>query len=121
MEIKIKRLDHVQICIPIGKEDEGRSFYCGILGWKEIEKPDSLKPNGGFWMMAGDIEIHVGTEEFENKSKRHPAFEVANLEDVRNYLDRKNVRIKDNTPIPGVNRFSFFDPWNNRFEFLEKE
>lgn len=27
MNIVIKRLDHIQICIPIGAEDEARDFY----------------------------------------------------------------------------------------------
>ena len=43
MKIDFKRIDHVQICIPIGEEDRGREFYCGLLGFSEIEKPEALR------------------------------------------------------------------------------
>lgn len=120
MSINIKRLDHIQVCIPPGEEDNARDFYTEILGLNEIEKPDSLKPNGGLWYEAGDIELHIGVEETDCKSKRHPAFEVENLKQAREYLFHKGVEIKTETEIPGVERFSFFDPFGNRIEFLEK-
>jgi len=116
----IKRLDHVQLCIPHGKEDEARAFYTGILGLKEIEKPEALKPNGGLWYQAGDIQLHLGTEETVTPSKRHPAFEITLLEETRAYLFLNGVRIKDDIPVPGQKRFSFYDPFGNRIELLEK-
>lgn len=119
MKPKIKRLNHVQICIPFGEEDKARKFYGNVLGLEEIEKPEALKPNGGFWFVIGDIQLHIGAEEAQSKSKRHPAFEVENLEEVRKYLQEHGVSIKEETEIPGVNRFSFFDPFGNRIEFLE--
>ena len=63
MKIEIKRIDHVQICIPKGGEDEARTFYSGLLGLEEIEKPDSLKASGGVWFKAGNAELHLGVEE----------------------------------------------------------
>lgn len=121
MKINIKRLDHVQICIPFGKEDNARSFYTELLGLTEIEKPESLKANGGLWYKIGDIELHIGAEEMANyKSKRHPAFEIENLLETRTYLENHDVSTQDEKPIINVNRFSFFDPFGNRIEFLEK-
>src|SRR5947209_3024821 len=32
MKINIKRLDHVQVCIPRGAEPKAREFYEGLLG-----------------------------------------------------------------------------------------
>jgi len=75
IKIEFKRINHIQICIPKNKEDEARKFYCGLLGLEEIEKPEDLKKNGGFWLKIADIELHIGTEDQINKSKRHPAFE----------------------------------------------
>jgi catechol 2,3-dioxygenase-like lactoylglutathione lyase family enzyme len=121
MKIKFKKIDHIQICIPKGEEERGREFYCGILGLNEIEKPDSLKNNGGFWLEIAGIQLHVGTEIIEEKSKRHPAFEIENLKEVKAYLIEKGVRIKEHDKIPEVNRFSIFDFWDNRIELLEKE
>ncbi|MFT5822380.1 MAG: catechol 2,3-dioxygenase-like lactoylglutathione lyase family enzyme [Crocinitomix sp.] len=121
MRINFKKIDHIQICIPKGEEEKGREFYCDILGLEEIEKPDSLKKNGGFWLRIADIQLHIGTEILEGKSKRHPAFEIDNLNEVKGYLIEKGVRIKEDGKIPGINRFSIFDFWNNRIELLEEE
>ena len=120
MKIDFKRIDHIQICIPRGKEDDARKFYTDILGLKEIEKPDSLKPNGGIWYEMGDIQIHIGMEDKENYSKRHPAFEVEYLDLVKKYLKEKNILIKEEISIPGIKRFSFKDPFGNKIELLEK-
>ena len=35
----IMRLHHAQIAIPEGEEEQGREFYCRVLGLPEIEKP----------------------------------------------------------------------------------
>jgi catechol 2,3-dioxygenase-like lactoylglutathione lyase family enzyme len=120
MKVSIKRLDHVQLCIPIGEEEKAREFYARVLGLEEIEKPDALKPNGGLWFKVADIQLHIGVEEAQGKSKRHPAFEVEEIEQVRQHLEGSGVRTKDETSVPGMKRFSFFDPFDNRIEFMEK-
>jgi uncharacterized protein YhfF/catechol 2,3-dioxygenase-like lactoylglutathione lyase family enzyme len=119
--IHFKRLDHIQLCIPIEAEDEARIFYGEILGLKEVPKPESLLKNGGLWFELADIGFHIGVEDMESAiSKRHPAFEVENIKVVREYLISKNVTIKEDTEIPNIERFSIFDPWGNRIELLEK-
>ena len=120
MKPAIKRLDHIQLCIPVGNEDEARVFYRDVLGLNEIEKPEALKANGGLWFEVADIQLHIGVEPFTESSKRHPAFEVKDLAAVKEYLREKRVPIKEETAIPGCERFSFLDPFNNRIEFLEK-
>ena len=120
MKIKLKRLDHIQVCIPIGREERAREFYTTVLGLEEIEKPEALKQNGGLWFRLADIELHIGVEPNPAQSKRHPAFEVEDLERIKEYLRKRDVRTQEETPLPGVKRFSFFDPFGNRFEFLEK-
>ena len=101
-------------------EEYARKFYRDIIGLTEIEKPESLKPNGGLWFAIADIQLHIGVEQVEGKSKRHPAFEIKNVDEVKAYLIAKGVKVKDETPIPGQKRFSFLDPFENRIEFLEK-
>lgn len=120
MKINIKRLDHVQLCIPRDGEARAREFYGGLLGLTEIEKPEVLRANGGMWFEIADVQLHIGVEDAVAKSKRHPAFEVENVEAIRNYLEANNVRTRDEPDIEGVRRFSFFDPFDNRIEFLEK-
>lgn len=118
--IKFKRLDHVQICIPKGQEDEARHFYSDIIGLTEIPKPEQLIPNGGLWYRIADIQLHIGTEDQISTSKRHPAFEVEDLDTVKEYLTGQKVKIKEEIQIPGQRRFSFIDPFDNRIELLEK-
>ncbi len=119
MRIIFKRLDHVQICIPVGEEAAARKFYTDILGLTEIEKPVQLRANGGLWYQIGDVQLHLGVEAQINKSKRHPAFEIVAIDQVRNYLWEKGIRIQEEIQVPGLSRFSFFDPFNNRIELLE--
>lgn len=120
--LELVRFHHVQICIPIGQEDAAKDFYLGQLKFKEIPKPHSLVANGGFWLMAGNIEIHIGVEKMDRvTSKRHIALEVKDIEQARRYLEDRNVRIQEEKKIPGIRRFSFFDPFGNRIELLEKE
>jgi catechol 2,3-dioxygenase-like lactoylglutathione lyase family enzyme len=123
MTIYFKKLDHVQLCIPIGAEAKAKTFYTGVLGLEELEKPNALKSNGGIWYKISDIELHLGVEKMreEIKSKRHPAFEVANVSEVRSYLEQNGIKTKNDIPIPGVERFSFYDPFGNRIELLEKD
>ena len=121
MKIQFKRFDHVQVCIPRGTEDEARAFYGGLLGLEEIEKPEVLRQNGGMWYGVAGVQLHVGVEETVAPSKRHPAFDVDDAAGVRAYLEQNGVRTKDEPVIPGVvQRFSFFDPFGNRIELLEK-
>jgi len=118
--IKFKRLDHIQICIPKGKENDARHFYSNIIGLIEIPKPDALILNGGLWYQLADIQLHIGTENETDKSKRHPAFEVRSLEQARTHLLTHGVPLREEIQIPGQRRLSFFDPFNNRIELLER-
>ena len=120
MKPNFKRLDHVQLCIPPGAEDAAREFYGGLLGLAEIEKPAPLRAGGGMWFQIADIQLHIGVETNQSRSKRHPAFEVEGVAGVRAYLEAHGVRTRDEPKLEGVNRFSFFDPFDNRIELLEK-
>ena len=115
-------IHHAQITIPKGAEDRAREFYCGILGLKEIPKPEALAGRGGFWLEVGDRQVHIGTEDGVNpgQSKAHIAYAVDDLERWRTDLVRHDVKIIDGIPVPGMNRFEFRDPFGNRVEFLQK-
>ncbi len=104
----------------MGEEAKAREFYGGILGLEEIEKPDALKSRGGMWYQIADIQLHISIEEPHTTSKRHPAFEVEDLDGIRNYLPAHGVRIREEVGVPGVERLSFFDPFGNRIELIER-
>ncbi len=46
------KLDHIQLAMPVGREDEARGFFIGILEMKEEEKPEPLASRGGWWMLV---------------------------------------------------------------------
>lgn len=117
----IKGVNHAQISIPKGAEEAGRAFYCGLLGLPEIEKPDSLKGRGGFWLQVGDRQIHVGTEDGVERhaTKAHIAYEVDDIDAWQQLLEEHGFKIGESVPIPGHKRFEFRDPFGNRVELTQ--
>ena len=113
-------LHHAQITIPRGTEEEGKHFYCNVLGLKEIEKPVSLRGRGGFWLQVGDKEVHVGTEDGFDRltTKAHLAYQVEDVTYWRRVLMENNIEILDSVPIPNFERFEFRDPFGNRVEII---
>jgi catechol 2,3-dioxygenase-like lactoylglutathione lyase family enzyme len=117
----IVRLHHAQITIPRGAEAQGRSFYCGLLGLPEVEKPPTLAGRGGFWLQIGDQQVHVGSEDGVDRTltKAHLAYQVHDLPAWQQKLESAGIEIGDSAPIPGFRRFEFRDPFGNRVELIE--
>jgi len=117
----IRRINHVQITIPPGSEQQARAFYCGVLGLREIAKPESLAGRGGFWLELADQQIHVGTEDGVDRylTKAHIAYEVGDVAYWRERLAARGAQIGDSVPIPGFERFETRDPFGNRIEFIQ--
>ncbi len=118
-KLVVQRLNHVQISIPTGAKEQARAFYRDVVGLREIEKPESLKSRGGLWFAIGDIELHLGVEAVVNPTKRHPAFEVEEIGSARAIFESAGVKIQEEPVIPGRARFSIWDPFGNRIEFLQ--
>ncbi|SEM89346.1 VOC family protein [Lihuaxuella thermophila] len=120
--MKILDLHHAQITVPKGMEKQARRFYCGVLGLPEIEKPASLQGRGGFWLRAGEKEVHVGTEDGvdRSKTKAHLAYLVDDLSAWRKCLQENGVQVLESVPIPGYERLEFRDPFGNRVELIQQ-
>jgi hypothetical protein len=95
-----------------------RGLY-GLDGFTEIVKPESLIPNGGLWYQSGDIQYHIDTENEVNTSKS-AHFRGFRLYVAEQHLTRQGVILQEEIQIPGQIRFSFFDPFKNRIELLQK-
>lgn len=117
----IIRLHHAQITVPRGMEEQGREFYCGLLGLVEIEKPAALRERGGFWLQVGDRQVHVGTEDGVQReaTKAHIAYEVDDITTWRTRLEEYGIAILEAVPLPGLERFEIRDPFGNRVEFTQ--
>ncbi len=68
--------------------------------------------------MANGSILGVETD-FAPARKAHPAFRVADLDDLRARLVQAGVPVKEDASLPSVRRFFAADPWGNRLEFVE--
>jgi catechol 2,3-dioxygenase-like lactoylglutathione lyase family enzyme len=121
--MEIVGVHHVQITIPQGSEEQAKRFYCGLLGLREIEKPETLQGRGGFWLQVGDRQVHVGTEQGveRERTKAHVAYQVRELSAWRKHLEAEGYTILDGVPIVGFERFEMRDPFGNRIELIERD
>ncbi|MFH5780152.1 VOC family protein [Heyndrickxia oleronia] len=120
MTFAFKTIDHVQLAAPKGCEQEAREFFGRILGLQEIEKPEELKKRGGVWFGFDHYQIHIGIEDpFSPAKKAHPAFEIENLEELKQHLTKHSIEFSIDTQLPGANRIYVNDPFGNRIELLE--
>ncbi|HEY7111413.1 MAG TPA: VOC family protein [Thermoanaerobaculia bacterium] len=118
--MQILRIDHVQLAMPRGGEDEARAFYAGVLGLSEVAKPAGLAARGGVWFESGDAKIHLGIEEdFRPARKAHPAFLVRDLRGLSERLRASGVEATQDGLMPGHERVYVTDPFGNRLELLE--
>src|ERR1700754_2412917 len=104
--INFKRVDHIHIAVPPEKLEESKQFYTDVIGLELIDRPNHLFTTSGYWFNIGDIQLHVGVEPQVPASTRHTAFEVADVDAARNYLEGK-VQLLEEPVIPGRSRFAF--------------
>jgi len=117
--LEILNFDHILITVPPATSEAARDFYTKKLMLKEIP---GEHPKGAIWIKLGNYEIHIREEEgHQSNSARHAAFAVKNLEEVKAFLVKKEIKISYSTKIEGRERLFFYDPWGNRFELIEYE
>lgn len=123
LDFKVISIDHVQIAAPPGSEAALTRFYADLLGLVPVDKPDPLRPRGGVWFAAPNMQLHVGIDDpppMNTPSRRHIALRVSSLSSVEQALTSAAIPIEhDPCPIPGCNRIYIRDPAGNRVELLE--
>jgi catechol 2,3-dioxygenase-like lactoylglutathione lyase family enzyme len=112
-------IDHVQLAMPAGREDEARAFYSTLLGIPERRKPAELATRGGAWFESDAVKIHLGVDaEFRPARKAHPALLVRDLRGLVGRLRQANVDVVDDE-LAGYHRVYVSDPFGNRLELME--
>ena len=94
----ITGLDHVNLLIDAGDDalSRARAFYQNLLGLEPLERPANTDSgNPGAWYQCGPQQLHLTTEKdastVNKRSRRHPAFRVANLEALRRKLETAGI------------------------------
>jgi catechol 2,3-dioxygenase-like lactoylglutathione lyase family enzyme len=118
----ILSIDHVQIAMPPGQEDQARSFYVDVLGFAEVPKPGELAKRGGAWFQSQGVQLHLGVEaDFRPARKAHPAFIVSDLDALIAKVKGSGYETDaSQPPLDGYKRAHVFDPFGNRIELMEK-
>lgn len=112
-------IDHVQLLMPSGAEENARAFFTGILGLPEVVKPAPLAVRGGCWFTAGTVSLHLSVDaHFQPQGKAHPAIIVDGLDELAATLARHRVAVEWDTALPDRRRFYAKDPFGNRIEFM---
>lgn len=116
-------IDHVQLAMPPGREEDARRFYVEVLGLREVAKPDELAGRGGCWFtsLGGTVHVHLGADpDFRPATKAHPALVTRDLDALRRRLVMEGAAVTDDASI-GVRRFYASDPFGNRIEFVDEK
>ena len=118
--MRVRRLDHVLLAMPAGREADARKFYQDILGIPEMQKPADLAARGGCWFESEEVKVHLGVEKnFAPARKAHPAFIVDDLKGLTAVLTDAGVAIAHDKPLEGYDRIFVDDPFGNRIELME--
>jgi len=113
----VRRIDHISMAMPAGREEEARAFYHGILGLNEQVKPCAVGRTR--WLLVGkcDVEVHLGVEKnFTPARKAHPAFIVDDLVGMVKKAEPAGLQTTADEPIEGCDRRHVEDPFGNGAE-----
>jgi catechol 2,3-dioxygenase-like lactoylglutathione lyase family enzyme len=110
------------LAVPAQVEDECRTFWSGLLGLTEVDKPAVLAARGGCWFRMDGLEVHLGVEQpFTPARKAHPGIlihEAAAFDQLAERLRATGYLVEFDGDFPGYRRFYTADPFGNRLEFL---
>jgi catechol 2,3-dioxygenase-like lactoylglutathione lyase family enzyme len=116
---RVEHLDHVQLAMPPGGEDQAQGFYEGLLGIPRVPKPPQLEVRGGCWFERGGLRVHLGAEEdFRPAKKAHPALAVSGIEELCGVLEAAGYGVRRVEDVPGVVQCFVHDPFGNRIELV---
>ena len=112
-------IDHVQLAMPPGAEEEATAFFVDVLGMARVPKPAALAARGGCWFVAGGAHLHLGGEEgFRPARKAHPALAVEDLPALVDRLEAAGHEVREGAVVDGRTQRFVDDPFGNRIELV---
>jgi catechol 2,3-dioxygenase-like lactoylglutathione lyase family enzyme len=113
-------IDHVQLAMPAGREDDARAFYDHLLGIPEVAKPPQLAVRGGCWFESESVKVHLGVDKnFAPAKKAHPAFVVRDLHALSRQMREAGYELNEDQPLDDYERRYVSDPFGNRIELVQ--
>jgi catechol 2,3-dioxygenase-like lactoylglutathione lyase family enzyme len=113
-------IQHVQLAMPPGREDDARAFYAGVLGLTEVPKDPELAKRGGAWFERGAVRVHLGVEhDFRPARKAHVGLLVDDVRAIVAECRRRGLETVDDEPLEGFDRIYVYDPFGNRLELMQ--
>jgi catechol 2,3-dioxygenase-like lactoylglutathione lyase family enzyme len=112
-------IDHVQLAMPRGRENDARAFYCGVLEMQELPKPVELAKRGGCWFASGLVQLHLGVEDdFRPAKKAHPGVVCRDFDALIRSLRDRDIEVREDGATDRRRAF-VDDPFGNRIELIE--
>jgi catechol 2,3-dioxygenase-like lactoylglutathione lyase family enzyme len=118
--LPIQRLHHVSL---VTRDTQAsRAFYCDVLGFRELERPNFNFP--GAWLYNYGLQIHLienpraEGERNENIDSRadHIAFHVEDDSDVLAILEQHGIPCRRQVNAGGIRQTFFQDPDGHHIE-----
>jgi catechol 2,3-dioxygenase-like lactoylglutathione lyase family enzyme len=111
-------LHHVNVNIPRGRSEPIAAFYCEVLGFSRIKRPDTGRE--GFWLDMGDgTQLHLSERDEPPVTQPHFALVVDDLGAVRVRLAQAGAEFQPADDIFGTGGRGFTrDPAGNRIELI---
>lgn len=118
-QIHVQRLDH--IALDVSDVSAARSFYGGLLGLKEVPRPESFD-FPGLWYELGNAMLHIVAPRQPAIGKHHIALWVDDVHASADVLTHAGYEVDwERTKIPGIDRYFTRDADGNLIEIQGRE
>src|SRR5690242_18140177 len=119
--IRAQRIDHV--AIDITDVDRAKAFYGGVLGLREVPRPESFD-FGGAWYQIGPEVLHLVSRSTKfPEAPHHFCLWVEDVHAAAKWIEAAGYAVTWDRryKITGIDRFFVRDPDGNRVEFQGAE
>ncbi len=111
-------LDHLQLHVPADSVEAAHAFYCLALGFQDLDLPQGLGGEGGFWMAVPECSFWVGPTAEAASSKI--VLEVPDIESSQIELEGYSIETRHLPSTVGFERLEFTDPFGHTWQLVAR-